>query len=190
MANNKKSSQYNIELKLSGSKVNKAVLDELNKSFDGLDNKIKKTTEESLRDLNASFDKLLQSTEDVNELESQYGKVIDDNIDKIKSEIDALEAKKVNIAASTDLTETQRDAAIQILETQIKQKKQETELLKIEKAKAKLGNENAFLIAEILDVQQFDERNLKGLCPFHDEDTPSFVYNKKNYTIRDSFRYP
>ena len=74
MANNNKSSQYNIELKLSGSKVNKAVLDELNKSFDGLDDKIKKTTEESLRDLNASFDKLLQSTEDVNELESQYVK--------------------------------------------------------------------------------------------------------------------
>src|SRR5574344_1046918 len=137
MANNKKSSQYNIELKLSGSKVNKAVLDELNKSFDGLDNKIKKTTEESLRDLNASFDKLLQSTEDVNELESQYGKVIDDNISKIKSEIDTLEAKKVAITTNTELTEKQRDAAIQILETQIKQKKQDAELLKLERAKAK-----------------------------------------------------
>ena len=137
MASNKKSSQYNIELKLSGSKVNKAVLDELNNSFDGLDNKIKKTTEESLRDLNASFDKLLQSTEDVNELESKYGEVIDDNISKIKSEIDTLEAKKVNIAANTDLTEKQRDAAIQILETQIKQKKQDVELLKLERAKAK-----------------------------------------------------
>ena len=137
MANNKKSSQYNIELKLTGSKVNKAVLDELNKSFDGLDNKIKKTTDESLRDLNALFDKLLQSTEDVNELESQYGKVIDDNIDKIKSEIDTLEAKKVAIASNTDLTEKQRDAAIQILETQIKQKKQDAELLKLERAKAK-----------------------------------------------------
>lgn len=137
MANNKKSSQYNIELKLSGSKVNKAVLDELNKSFDGLDDKIKKTTEESLRDLNASFDKLLQSTEDVNELESQYGTVIDDNISKIKSEIDTLEAKKVAISTNTDLTEKQRDAAIQILETQIKQKKQDVELLKLERAKAK-----------------------------------------------------
>lgn len=137
MAKNTKSSQYNIELKLTGSKVNKAVLDELNQSFDGLDNKIKKTTDESLRDLNASFDKLLQNTEDVNELESQYGKVIDDNIDKIKSEIDALEAKKVNIAANTELTEKQRDAAIQILETQIKQKKQDVELLKLERAKAK-----------------------------------------------------
>lgn len=136
MANNK-SSQYNIELKLSGSKVNKAVLDELNQSFDGLDNKIKKTTDESLRDLNASFDKLLQSTKDVNELESQYGKVIDDNIDKIKSEIDTLEAKKVAITSNTDLTEKQRDAAIQILETQIKQKKQDVELLKLERAKAK-----------------------------------------------------
>lgn len=137
MAKNTKSSQYNIELKLTGSKVNKAVLDELNKSFDGLDNKIKKTTEESLRDLNASFDKLLQSTEDVNELESQYGNVIDDNISKIKSEIDTLEAKKVAIATNTELTEKQRDAAIQILETQIKQKNQDAELLKLERAKAK-----------------------------------------------------
>ena len=137
MAKNTKSSQYNIELKLTGSKVNKAVLDELNKSFDGLDNKIKKTTEESLRDLNASFDKLLQSTEDVNELESQYGNVIDDNISKIKSEIDTLEAKKVAITTNTELTEKQRDAAIQILETQIKQKKQDVELLKLERAKAK-----------------------------------------------------
>lgn len=137
MAKNTKSSQYNIELKLTGSKVNKAVLDELNNSFDGLDNKIKKTTEESLRDLNTSFDKLLQSTEDVNELESQYGNVIDDNISKIKSEIDTLEAKKVAITTNTDLTEKQRDAAIQILETQIKQKKQDVELLKLERAKAK-----------------------------------------------------
>ena len=137
MAKNTKSSQYNIELKLTGSKVNKAVLDELNKSFDGLDNKIKKTTEESLRDLNASFDKLLQNTEDVNELESQYGNVIDDNISKIKSEIDTLEAKKVAITTNTELTEKQRDAAIQILETQIKQKKQDVELLKLERAKAK-----------------------------------------------------
>lgn len=137
MAKNTKSSQYNIELKLSGSKVNKAVLDELNNSFDGLDNKIKKTTEESLRDLNASFDKLLQNTKDVNELESKYGEVIEDNISKIKSEIDTLEAKKVAITTNTDLTEKQRDAAIQILETQIKQKKQDVELLKLERAKAK-----------------------------------------------------
>lgn len=137
MAKNTKSSQYNIDLKLTSDSTNKAVLDELNKSFKGIDDQVKKTTDESLRDLNVSFDKLLQSTKDLNVLEQQYGKVIDNNVDKLKSEIDALEAKKVNIAANTDLTEKQRDAAIQILETQIKQKKQETELLKIEKAKAK-----------------------------------------------------
>ena len=137
MAKNTKSSQYNIELKLTSDSANKAVLDELNKSFKGIDDQVKKTTDESLRDLNVSFDKLLQSTKDLNVLEQQYGKVIDNNVDKLKSEIDALEAKKVNIAANTDLTETQRDAAIKILETSIKQKKQETELLKIEKAKAK-----------------------------------------------------
>ena len=137
MASNKKSSQYNIDLKLTSDSANKAVLDELNKSFKGIDDQVKKTTDESLRDLNASFDKILQSTKDLNALERQYGKVIDDNVDKLKSEIDALEAKKVNIAANTDLTEKQKEAAIKILETSIKQKKQETELLKIEKAKAK-----------------------------------------------------
>ena len=137
MAKNTKSSQYNIELKLASDSANKAVLDELNKSFKGIDDQVKKTTDESLRDLNVSFDKLLQSTKDLNVLEQQYGKVIDNNVDKLKSEIDALEAKKVNIAVNTDLTEAQRDAAIKILETSIKQKKQETELLKIEKAKAK-----------------------------------------------------
>lgn len=137
MASNKKSSQYNIDLKLTSDSANKAVLDELNKSFKGIDDQVKKTTDESLRDLNVSFDKLLQNTKDLNALEQQYGKVIDDNVDKIKSEIDALEAKKVNIAANTELTEKQRDAAIQILETQIKQKNQDVELLKLERAKAK-----------------------------------------------------
>ena len=132
-----KSSQYNIELKLTGSKANKAVLDELNKSFDGIDSKVKKTTEESMRDLNASFDKLLSNTEDLEVLEKQYGQVVDDNISKIKSEIDALEAKKVNTLANTELTEKQRDLAVQMLEVKIKQKKQDAEQLKIEKAKAK-----------------------------------------------------
>lgn len=137
MASNKKSSQYNIDLKLTSDSANKAVLDELNKSFKGIDDQVKKTTEESLRDLNASFDKLLQNTKDVNKLESQYGEVIDDNISKIKSEIDTLEAKKVTIAANTELTEKQKEAAIKILETQIKQKNQAVELLKLERAKAK-----------------------------------------------------
>lgn len=54
---------------------------------------------------------------------------------------------------------------------------------KIEKAKTKLGNRNAELIAEILDVQEYDAHNMKGLCPFHEEDTASFVYNKKNFSM-------
>ena len=132
-----KSSQYNIELKLTGSKANKAVLDELNKSFEGIDSSIKKTTEESMRDLNASFDKLLSNTEDLEVLEKQYGQVVDDNISKIKSEIDALEAKKVKTLANTELTEKQKDIAVQMLEVKIKQKKQDAEQLKIERAKAK-----------------------------------------------------
>lgn len=51
----------------------------------------------------------------------------------------------------------------------------------IHKAKEKLGVDNAYWMAEILNLQQFDERNLKSLCPFHSEDTPSFIYDKKRF---------
>lgn len=53
----------------------------------------------------------------------------------------------------------------------------------IEKAKEKLGDDNAFIIAELLELEDFDEKNLKACCPYHNEDTASFIYNKKNYTF-------
>lgn len=53
----------------------------------------------------------------------------------------------------------------------------------IEKAKEKLGDDNAFIIAELLELEDFDEKNLKACCPYHNEDTASFIYNKKNFTF-------
>lgn len=53
----------------------------------------------------------------------------------------------------------------------------------IEKAKEKLGDDNAFIIAELLELEDFDDKNLKSCCPYHNEDTASFIYNKKNYTF-------
>lgn len=53
----------------------------------------------------------------------------------------------------------------------------------IEKAKDKLGDDNAFLMAELLELNSFDEKNLKACCPYHSEDTPSFIYNKKNHSM-------
>lgn len=49
----------------------------------------------------------------------------------------------------------------------------------VEEAKRKLGDENAFWMAELLDLEKFDNTNLKSCCPYHDEKTPSFVYDKK-----------
>lgn len=49
----------------------------------------------------------------------------------------------------------------------------------ITKAKEKLGDQNAILMADLLQVEKFDEKNLKGCCPYHHEKTPSFIYNKK-----------
>lgn len=50
------------------------------------------------------------------------------------------------------------------------------------KAKEQMGDRAAYIIAEALHLQEFDERNLKALCPFHEEQTPSFVWNPKNYS--------
>lgn len=55
------------------------------------------------------------------------------------------------------------------------------DLEKIQKAKEKLGVANADIIAGLLEVEQWDERGRKGCCPFHREDTPSFIYNPKTY---------
>ena len=53
----------------------------------------------------------------------------------------------------------------------------------IEQAKEKLGDENAFIMAELLELENFDTKNLKACCPYHREDTASFIYNRKNYTF-------
>lgn len=55
----------------------------------------------------------------------------------------------------------------------------------IQKAKEKLGDRNAFIMAEELKLEDFDTKNLKAKSPYRKEDTPSFVFNRKNYTFHD-----
>ena len=50
---------------------------------------------------------------------------------------------------------------------------------RINEAKEKVGDRAADLIAEILEVENYDSRNKKGCCPFHNEKTPSFIFNPK-----------
>lgn len=54
----------------------------------------------------------------------------------------------------------------------------------IKEAKEKVGDEAAVIIAELLNVENFDEKRLRGCCPFHDENTPSFIWNSKTYTYK------
>lgn len=51
---------------------------------------------------------------------------------------------------------------------------------KIIKAKEILGDDIAITIAEYLHIEKFDKHSLKGCCPFHKEDTPSFIWDKKD----------
>lgn len=51
----------------------------------------------------------------------------------------------------------------------------------IVQAKEVLGDQNADIMADILGVELDDD--LKCCCPFHEEKTPSFKYNKDNYSF-------
>lgn len=51
-------------------------------------------------------------------------------------------------------------------------------------AKEKLGDRNAQVIVEELGIIDFDEKNMKCCCPFHQEDHASFIYNKKAFNFR------
>ena len=52
---------------------------------------------------------------------------------------------------------------------------------KLEQAKIALASETPDLIADLMNLQQYDSRNHKALCPFHNEDTPSFVWDPKRH---------
>jgi len=54
---------------------------------------------------------------------------------------------------------------------------------KVAEAKAKLGDRNADIMAEELNLQNYDTKNRKACCPYHSENTPSFIYNSKNYNF-------
>ena len=51
----------------------------------------------------------------------------------------------------------------------------------IEKAKEKLGDENATIMAEYLGLEDYDPVKMKARCCFHDEKTPSLSYDPKTY---------
>lgn len=53
----------------------------------------------------------------------------------------------------------------------------------IRKAKEKLGDENFTILCEELNLDGVDTQNMKALCPYHHEKTPSFIYNKKDYNM-------
>lgn len=54
----------------------------------------------------------------------------------------------------------------------------------IMQAKEKLGDDNARIIVEELGIVDYDERDMKCCCPFHQEDHASFIYNKKAFNFR------
>ena len=57
------------------------------------------------------------------------------------------------------------------------------DLDKIAKAKEIISEAAPDMIAEMLHVEKWDSHNKRGCCPFHKEDTPSFIWDKK----RNSF---
>jgi twinkle protein len=54
----------------------------------------------------------------------------------------------------------------------------------IEDAKKALGAKAADIIATGLNIGKWNSSKLKGLCPFHNEKTPSFVWNEKSNSFK------
>lgn len=52
----------------------------------------------------------------------------------------------------------------------------------IKRAKERLSDNMFDLMMNELGIEDYDEKNKKCCCPFHDEDTPSFIYNPKTYS--------
>lgn len=53
----------------------------------------------------------------------------------------------------------------------------------VQEAKKKIANRNASIIADLMHLEQYDPKNMKACCPYHKEDTPSFIYNPKTYNF-------
>ena len=51
----------------------------------------------------------------------------------------------------------------------------------IEQAKDRIGDATADIIADIFKLEKYDSKNKKGCCPFHNENTPSFIYSSKTH---------
>lgn len=51
----------------------------------------------------------------------------------------------------------------------------------IEQAKERIGDNAADIIADIFKLEKYDSKNKKGCCPFHNENTPSFIFDNKSH---------
>lgn len=49
----------------------------------------------------------------------------------------------------------------------------------LQQAKEKIGDSAADIIADIFQLEKYDSKNKKGCCPFHQERTPSFLFDSK-----------
>lgn len=56
---------------------------------------------------------------------------------------------------------------------------------KIREAKEKLGDRNAEIMASLLDLKDYDEKNKKACSPYRNEKTPSFIYDSQTYRFHD-----
>ena len=54
----------------------------------------------------------------------------------------------------------------------------------IQEAKERLGDRNAELMVEALNITDYDSRNMKCKCIVHEERTPSMIYDRKSHRFK------
>lgn len=146
---------YSIDLDIKSTEASKQAFKELQNAFE--------SSNENMDALNNSYMWLERHTKDTVELEKQYNKIIKAQLDARDEEIEKLKAKKISIAASTELTREERLEQLQILDGSIKHLESEKQRIKSKKEELKLRLKESHLLekTERIFKRQFNEESKK-----------------------------
>lgn len=146
---------YSIDLDIKSTEASKQAFKELQNAFESSNN--------NMDALNNSYMWLERHTKDTVELEKQYNKIIKAQLDARDEEIEKLKAKKVSVAANTNLTHQERLEELQILDGSIKRLENEKQQIKAKKEELKLRIKESHLLekTEKIFKRHFNEESKK-----------------------------
>lgn len=136
---------YNIDLQIKNTEASKAALKYMQDAFKSFEDPI-----DSMYALNDAFDDLASKTEDTTELQKQYNAAITKALNDRDVMIDKLNAEKIALMQNKDLTDTQREIELSMLNRKIEQIKYEKKIISIKTNEFKIEKKLSGLVKDDL----------------------------------------